>query len=684
MSLQARRGGGSVALGAREAVGAAEGERRERPPPPLDPREDVGPGDAEDPLVRAHPEPSAVRLEDLEDLLVGEAVGGSDGPEAPVAPEEREAARRADPEEAFRVLVEGEDDVAREAVPRVEDRQDAVLQPGEPPRVGPDPDHAVPADEEAPDDVAREAVRTVQDRERPPVEPGDPRPVRADPDVLSAAGSEGVDDVRREAVLLRVPRERPVGGEADQPGSVRPDPQDVPRSRDDGADRHAAERRHLARDDEPFPAKGRDAAGVGPGPERPVRRLRDRADVLVGKPFALAENGDLPVPEAVQPAVRADPDAPLAVLADRADEGVQEALGHAEPLDPFPGDPHEPRPVAPDPQGAVPVPVERPEELARQAVLLPAHAHRSVFAGLHEAETVEGRRDAARRGRERVDGAGGPARRRVDAADRLPVPPEEAVRRGPDPEAAGRVGEEAPDRRPLESAGKGDRTERGPVEPGQATVRARPEGSPGVLGESPGVFRGEPLALAVAGEDTPARADDTPAERTDPERPETVLQDRPRAVAPEGGRVPRVVDDEGDPVESDEPLVGPEPEVAVPGLQDRVDAVLREPVLPGVEPVLRERRRGIERERALGGEEQGRREDATGEEPPQGHPADSDPAAPRARDGRRPRRENRPSPSFRPSAQGPPGASAGACGSRSPSGRGWRPRGCRSRPTASR
>ena len=482
-------------------------------------------------------------------------------------------------------------------------------------------------------DVAREAVGAVEDGEAPAVEAGDARPVGPGPDVSPRVERHGVDDVGREAVLLREARQLPAR-EADEPGAVRPDPEDVPRRRD--------ERIGPARPAAPSASGGttnRSPRSAAMPPESvptqsvPSGRPRDRADVLVGEPLARAVDEDLPVAEAVQPAVRPDPDAPLAVLADRADEGVRETLGHAEPLDAVLRDPGEPGPVAPDPQGSVPVAVERPEKLAREAVLPPANPHRPVLARLHEAEAVERRRDAARRrarGSRRRRGPGPsfgwirrtafPSQRRSPSAD-VPIqsPPDGSPRR---------LRIDGRSRVPGSETGRNV----GPVEAGEAAVGTGPERAAGVLGEGPRVLRREPFALAVAREDAPARADDASAERPDPERPEAILEERPGAVALQGRRVPRVVDDEGDAVETDEPFVRPEPEVALPRLEDRVDAVLRKPVLPGVEAVLRERRRGVEGGRAARDKEL-RDEGAEREEPAGRHPVDSDAEPPPARGG---------------------------------------------------
>jgi hypothetical protein len=66
-----------------------------------------------------------------------------------------------------------------------------------------------------------------------------------------------------------------------------------------------------------------------------------------------------------------------------------------------------------------------------------------------------------------------------------------------------------------------------------------------------------------------------------------VFEERGEAVAVEPFRITPVEDGEPHPVEADQPIVSGQPEIAIPGLQDRQHRVLRQAVVggPHVEPV---------------------------------------------------------------------------------------------------
>ena len=119
-------------------------------------------------------------------------------------------------------------------------------------------------------------------------------------------------------------------------------------------------------------------------------------------------------------------------------------------------------------------------------------------------------------------------------------------------------------------------------------------------------------------EDAPLVPDDVLAP-ADPEAPLPVLhQGERRSLGQERGRL-AVEDREGGSVEADEPLVGPEPEIAVPRPDDRRHRVLRQPVLglPDVDLVLAEGPLGIECRRGRRLEE---RRDGESQEEGSGNP----------------------------------------------------------------
>ena len=89
------------------------------------------------------------------------------------------------------------------------------------------------------------------------------------------------------------------------------------------------------------------------------------------------------------------------------------------------------------------------------------------------------------------------------------------------------------------------------------------------------------------------------AGRTDPERTETIFEQRGDVVVAERSGVGSGEDLEAHSIEADEPLLGAEPQIPVARLQDGLDGILREPLigLPHVVHVLGQCFVGIESER---------------------------------------------------------------------------------------
>ena len=358
------------------------------------------------------------------------------------------------------------------------------------------------------------------------------------------------------------------------------------------------------------------AAGDG-GPDRSGGVLRDRADVLAREPFAPPEVDEDAVAEAQQPlGPGADPDASLVVLVEAPDVVGGEVSRRAR------SGRRLPRPKPGRRRG----PTSRPRGSPRGR----RGAPRPGSSGGGAPPSVE-TRPSTTRARPPPGGAD------PDASAGVRGEGDDGVVREP---LAGREGPGALLLQPRDAASGGSRPRRPPRgrrrECGPGSSRQLPEGStrrkPGPSSRKrPCVVRPDPehaAPVAREGLDLQARQALPGAERLEARRP--VIRRRPAAVRPdpegavlvgeegedrargELGCRPAVEEGEPGAVESDEPFLGPDPEVAVGRLGDRLDGVLREPLpgLPAVEGRLGERAGRVERESGAapaggGGEERG-------------------------------------------------------------------------------
>src|SRR5262249_7668756 len=114
------------------------------------------------------------------------------------------------------------------------------------------------------------------------------------------------------------------------------------------------------------------------------------------------------------------------------------------------------------------------------------------------------------------------------------------------------------------------------------------------------------IALRLPAGEPPGAAAQQPFGRSDPERAVAPLAEGANPVVADRGAVAGIEDREANAVESDEALLGAEPQVTVAGLEDRVHRVLREAgvAVPDVAAVLGERGAGVQAAGAGGAEPQ--------------------------------------------------------------------------------
>ncbi len=136
-----------------------------------------------------------------------------------------------------------------------------------------------------------------------------------------------------------------------------------------------------------------------------------------------------------------------------------------------------------------------------------------------------------------------------------------------------------------------------------------PEDAPAVARERLDLQPRQPGLRTECLEPAPRHPEEAATVRSDPERPVEVGEEREDGADGELGVRPVVEQGELGPVESDEPFLGPDPEVSLGRLGDRLDRVLGEALagLPRVERRLREGSRRVRRPGpGRGGEERER------------------------------------------------------------------------------
>ncbi len=508
------------------------------------------------PVTRPDPErPLVVEQQGL-DTVVGQAVASRPGPEA-VPLEEREPGRRPRPDAPSSRRQETEKPVGREAVADAEASADSATKLNDASGENPDPDRPVLIFREG-SDVAGVGGRRRERHARKGAVPanGEAVRVRANPEAPIPCRQEGRRLVGREPVA------RPV-----DPGPVSRNPVEA-------------------------------SAGHG-GPDRSRGVLRHRADVVAGEPLAPPDIDEEAVAQAQQPlGPGADPDASLVVLVEAPDvvgwKVSRDRRTAGDLLSRNPADTAAPRP---DPEAPFAIDEEGRDLVRREAGSL---FRRDV--------PVDDPREASA-GRPDPDAPAGMRRQRHDGAVRQPVPGREssgpvllqardAAFGGSGPDDPGTVDAECAYREAA-AAGGVDALESGAL-----------------LAEEPFVVRSDPEhATSVACErlDLPARQAFPGAERLEPraphpEEPASVRPDPEGAVLIREEREDgvrgelrcRPAVEEGKPgaVETGEPLMRPDPEVAVGSLGHRLDGVLREtlPRLPDVERCMGQREGGVERE----------------------------------------------------------------------------------------
>jgi hypothetical protein len=277
--------------------------------------------------------------------------------------------------------------------------------------------------------------------------------------------------------------------------------------------------------------------------------------------------------EPVQPRHGADPERTLGILEECSDEVAREAVAGRVGVEPSRLEARDAAPVGSRPEPALAVFGERHHGHAGQAIV----------------EAV--------------------------ADERALREPDQAAAVEPDPQLARVALLEGHHGAARQAVARGVARERPVFEPREAgAARSHPEAAVAVLGERPHRVFGQPLPHRVGREHAALEPGQAAAVRADPESALAVRQQREDALAHERRGVPLVEHAEADAVEADEPLVGSEPQVAVPGLGDGVDGVLREAVVAppdvagelGQAPLRFEGQRASAARQRQDGEQQGR------------------------------------------------------------------------------
>ena len=369
----------------------------------------------------------------------------------------------------------------------------------------------------------------------------------------------------------------------------------------------------------------RERRGLGSEPGKiPVRAARphvagsileDAPDAVVGEPLPDRVVGDPLVFQAIQSAVaRADPEASLPVLADRVDLVAREAAAVAGESDEAAVIETKESARGSDPECALVVPVQdlhprtdEPDGGAVDARRAGVPPHEPLARADPEAAPRVRDEGGCRRGqlaRARRNGEAGDLEAREPAARSHP-------------EIAARVFADCLHEKLREAVLRPEDPDLLAADAREPLVRRRPQDAFAALEELRHDGVGENAARLSFDEGAVLPAQE-PGLRADPQRAIAGLAERLDPVVVHRVRIARIEDREPHAVEPREPFLRAEPQVPVPRLQDRVHGVLRQArvAVPDIAPVLRDRRRGVEREAGRRDEPGARRR----EEEPRGKP----------------------------------------------------------------
>ena len=277
--------------------------------------------DAEDALVRADPQLPRLVLEDLADDVARQAAAGGEALEAAVAQPQQAAAERAGPQRAVGVDVQRPDRVRGLRIRRTEARQLAIAEAIDRAVARADPHGAVRSQRQRPHVAAFEAVLGAEEVE---AAGGDARhaALGADPQPAVAIGEQRLDAVhvhrrRPDAAPVEVEEILAIGAQPDAAGGVRHHREDEPARRRVGH-RIAGER---------AVAIALQAVAHRPDPHRAVavgghRGHRDLARAVRGQRL---EPRVADADEAG--ALDGQPDVPFPILEQVADAGARQSVG---------------------------------------------------------------------------------------------------------------------------------------------------------------------------------------------------------------------------------------------------------------------------------------------------------------------------------------------------------------------
>ena len=363
------------------------------------------------------------------------------------------------------------------------------------------------------------------------------------------------------------------------------------------------------------------APSGGGDPDRAVAPLAQGPHVVAREAFAGRVGQEQAVAQPVQAAdPGADPEAPLLVARERPDVSVREPLARPDRVE---------RPVRQPPDAVPPGPVpDRPGRVhvhgrrlvGEEAVLL---AKRPRPAVPRPREARAGRRDpdaAFRVGSEASHEAGAELPGSEDPDD-APVPDDgDPLAARTDPEVSVPLERQRADLVERESLPKAHLLHGAAAgDPLDAAAAADPRVSGRVEDDRPDDRGGQPLGRAERREGpVPMPTEDPAAVRARPEAPVGPLGQADDRVVLQLRRVAPVPGREARPVEPDEPLLRPQPEVAVPSAEDHLHGVLRKPLclLPDVQAVLRQPLPRFEGQPGPAGDEP-ERQGADGHRPPE-------------------------------------------------------------------
>ena len=597
----ARRGrsGTAVALRAGEAVDLGELVHVEALAPSIEDSVDIGAAHAQHAAVRAQPEIPALVVDHLEHGVDRQALRDPEQREAPVAVAQQPAIA-GHPQRA--VLVVGEAQHVACVQPRRHRRGDCTIADDARRAIrGPDPDVAVARDVQRDHEVARQALGLAEQGHAPVAQPHQPArgadPQRA---VRGLRKRAHLVAARQAVADMPLAHDAPVAQLQDAIG-VGARPQAAIGGLQQAHDRVARQSvRARPLVDQGTVAPQREPR-AGPDPHSTLARRRHRAHVVVRQALLARVGRERRIAQSQQATVGPGPDAALAVDEQRRDAVVRQALRAVEALDAVRVQPQQAAVHGADPQRPRRIAGEGGHAVARQQLgdrheLAALQAECAGLGARVEVAILQFGEAEHRRLRQAA------LARRMD-----PRPPAVEAHRafgGRHPHRPVPAGQQAIDDVGRQAAARAMAGHLAAVEHVHAgAFGADPEAALVVEGgihhlvlpEALGAPVGPPAPTIEDGHAAARGAHHQRAIGGDPQRPDAVVAQRGHVAAVEYLELEAVVADEAFP--------GGEPEVAVRGLDDRVDLVVRKGFARG--PGLAEHRTDRLGQRRCRGDEPG-------------------------------------------------------------------------------